>query len=77
MKWERIRNKGTARKLFREGKTIYLLPCKMDINHDWNPPTPISLEDNDTFDHLVNQYQDSWCFNEVGYYCHYYIKEGD
>lgn len=74
----RIKNKGTARKLFREGMTIYLFPCKANIDSPWwNGGVPISQKDEDTFDHLVNNFEWYNCNAEVGYYAHYYVKKGE
>lgn len=68
--------KTTARKLFNEGKTIYLLPCKAVIGSCWIVPTPIckSLDEGD-FDKSVNAYEYYTCSNATGKYSHYYISE--
>lgn len=71
----RIKNKGTARKLFRKGQVIHLFPCKANIESPWwNDGVQISLEDGDTFDHLVNHFEWYNCNAEVGYYAHYYVE---
>lgn len=68
-------NKPTARKLFRQGKVIHLFPCKANIDSPWwNGGVQISLEDGDTFDHLVNAFEWYNCNCETGYYTHYYVK---
>ena len=72
---KRIKNKQTARKLFMNGQTIYLFPCKANIHCVyWEGGYPISREDG-YFDRLVRSYEYYNCNNETGYYAHYYIKE--
>lgn len=64
-------NKATARKLFREGKTIYLTPCKADQTK----MEPIDRISSYPFDLSVNIFEMYFCDSEVGYYAHYYVKE--
>lgn len=74
----RIKNKGSARKQFREGKTIILFPCKVNIDSPWwCGGIPINKDMHDTFDHLVNEFEWYHCNSETGYYTHFYIQEGD
>lgn len=75
---KRIKNKGTARKLFRQGTKIILFPCKANITSPWwSGGVVICREDGDTFDHLVNAFEFYNCNAEVGYYAHYYMEEGE
>ena len=74
----RIMDKRTARKFFRGGQVIHLFPCKANPNSPWwNDGVQISLNDGDTFDHLVNNFEYYNCNSEVGYYARYYIKKGE
>ena len=79
--YRRVNNKGTARKLYRNGITIHLIPCKVRLNNEWVKPVSISILDKDvgldTFDHRVNNYTHYNCNAELGYYPHYYISEED
>lgn len=69
-------NKATARKMYRSGCEIHLLPCKVRLNKVWVSPISISLEShNDTFDRVVNQYEYYNCNAELGYYAHYYVTQ--
>ena len=69
-------NKPTARKLYRRGCEIHLLPCKVRLNNEWVSPIAISLETHkDTFDRVVNQYEFYNCNAELGYYAHYYVSD--
>jgi hypothetical protein len=67
--------KPIARRLFRQGKVIHLVPCKCGLE-DWNPVC-INHESDEMFDRLVREFTWSNCNAEVGYYPHYYIEEGD
>lgn len=73
----RIKNKGTARKLFRQGQVIHLFPCKVNIHSPWWDAVRISQEDGDTFDHLVNSFEYYNCNHETGYYAHYYVERNE
>ena len=69
-------NKATARKMYRSGCEIHLLPCKVRLNNEWVSPIPVSLETHkETFDRVVNQYEYYNCNAELGYYAHYYVTE--
>lgn len=71
-------NKATARKLYRNGCEIHLLPCKVRLKNEWVSPIAISLEThNETFDRVVNQYEYYNCNAELGYYAHYYVTEDE
>ena len=67
--------KPIARRLFRQGKVIYLVPCKCRPE-DWKPVC-INQESDEMFDRLVREFTWSNCNADVGYYPHYYIEEGD
>lgn len=73
-KYTRIR-KDEARRLYSDGETVYILPCKVypDDNHPWIKPFKMDFR---TFDEFVNEYEYYNCnIAELGYYSAYYIKE--
>ena len=71
-------NKAIARKMYRNGCEIKLLPCKVRLDNEWVSPIAISLETHhDTFDRVVNQYEYYNCNAELGYYSAYYVSEDE
>lgn len=71
-------NKATARKMYRSGCEIHLLPCKVRLKNEWVSPIAISLETHKvTFDRVVNQYEYYNCNKDLGYYAHYYVTEDE
>lgn len=73
-KYTRIR-KDEARRLYSDGETVYILPCKVypDDNHPWIKPFKMDFR---TFDEFVNEYEYYNCnIAELGYYAAFYIKE--
>ena len=79
-------NKPTARKLYNNGITIYLLPCKVSetaltSKNSWVSPVEISLftctHSANKFDRTVNDYEYYNCNAELGYYASYYVTEED
>lgn len=76
-KYSRIR-KDVARKLFKEGKTIYLTPSNIAASDSnlWIKPYPInSNRQGRDFDSLVNQFEYYNCNWELGYYTNFWINE--
>lgn len=76
--YKKIR-KNTARKLFNEGKEIFLIPCKAKLSM-WIDFYKIQIDryfsaDRD-FDKIVNFFEYYNCNPEMGAYAHFYIKEG-
>ena len=69
--------KTMARKLFNEGKSIYLLPCKMRVNNMWQSPYEmVKNEEYPDFDKMVNNYEYYNCqYNETGKYTAFYILD--
>ena len=85
MNYKRI-GKATARKCFREGCDILLLPCKVndsaiDGSHPWVKPITINIETckhiDSKFDMSVYDYEYYNCNAELGYYAHYFISIDD
>lgn len=69
-------NKPTARKMFHDGYTLTLCPCKMRPDSPWGVGSIINKETADnTFDRLVNAFEWYNCGAETGYYASYYVEE--
>src|SRR5690606_35163506 len=75
-KYTRIR-KNVARKLFNEGKIIYLTPSNIMATDSspWIKPYPINNRAGQNFDDIVNQYEFYNCNYELGYYTNFWISE--
>ena len=76
--YARIR-KDLARRLFNEGKTIYLTPSNVAASdsNPWIKPCAISNESRRNFDDHVNAYEYYNCNYELGYYTNFWISEDD
>ena len=78
--YKRIR-KNEARRLYDDGATIYLLPCKVypDDDHPWIKPNELKKRDEYTIGNLFDKHIDAFeyynCNAELGYYTAFYIKE--
>ena len=74
--YTRIR-KDVARKLFNEGRTIYLTPSNIAASDSnlWVKPCPIDNRSEKTFDDLVDRYEYYNCNWELGYYTNFWINE--
>ena len=82
-------NRPTARKMYNEGITIHLIPCKVSANvlagvphdFDWLRPIEISLLsslfDENRFDRDVKAFEYSKCCAGLGYYAHFLVREED
>ena len=68
--------KTTAKKLFNAGITIYLLPCKANINSIWFSPYPFNIKqcENMDFQTIVNSFEYYNCNNEIGKYTAFYTE---
>lgn len=72
--------KRTARKLFDEGKTIYLQSCNMTFDNIWSAPIPIDRRSSGglrTFDGICRDFVYYNCDCERGYYPRFFIKVTD
>lgn len=73
--------KQRARRLYEQGKTIYLQSCNMRFNTMWQSACPMSKEScqwgEHTFDSLVNEYIYYNCDQERGKYPNYFAKKED
>ena len=70
-------SKKQARKLFDDGRTIIVVPCKCRLFTGWNLECIIdgyNVEEPDrTFDKIINMFIYYNCNNELGYYPAFYI----
>lgn len=73
--------KQRARRLYEQGKTIYLQSCNMMFDGMWQSACPISHEtrawDEQTFDSIVNEYTYYNCDCERGKYPNFFVKKED
>lgn len=73
--------KQRARRLYEQGKTIYLQSCNMRFNGMWQSACPIDKEtrswEEQTFDSLVNEYTYYNCDQERGKYPCFFVKKED
>lgn len=73
--------KQRARRLYEQGKTIYLQSCNMRFNNMWQSACPISKEvrswEGHTFDSIVNEFTYYNCDQERGKYPNYFVKKED
>lgn len=68
-------NKPTARKLYNEGETIRITPCKCRPNNMQGIWADINNECGEYFHRLINAFEYHFSNAELGYYTAYYIKE--
>lgn len=71
--------KTQAKKLFEQGKTIYLRPSKMKFDNMWQSPLPFSIDQikgeyNGDFRKYVSFYEACNCDRERGKYAHFFIQ---
>ena len=71
--YTRVR-KDVARRLYGEGRTIYLTPSNV-VPSDFSVPWPISNEDGKNFDTVVGDYESYNCGHELGYYTNFWVKK--
>jgi hypothetical protein len=74
-------SKPTARKLFKQGRTIYLNACKMMPGNVWQSLCPVTIDRDrieatpeEQFKHIVNNFEFYNCDSERGRYANYFIK---
>lgn len=74
-KYKRIR-KDVARRLFNQGRIIYLTPSKIVAcdSSTWIKPYPINNRTERNFDDLVNSFEFYNCCWELGYYTNFWIN---
>ena len=67
-------SKLKAKRLFQEGVTIYLYPCRAQASSIWLSPLRINAEYSPSFDAIVNHYEYYNCNNELGRYAKFFIE---
>ena len=74
-KYTRIR-KDVARRLFKEGRIIYLTPSNVVASDSnmWIKPCAISNRSERDFDDVVNRYEYYNCCYELGYYTNFWLN---
>ncbi len=74
--YTRIR-KDVARRLFNEGRTIYLTPSNVAVSDSnmWIKPYAIKNRSEKSFDDAVNAFEYYNCNYELGYYTNFWINE--
>jgi len=74
--YTRIR-KDVARRLYNEGRTIYLTPSNVAASdsNPWIKPCPISNRSEENFDNAVNSFEYYNCNHELGYYTNFWFNE--
>ena len=78
-------NKPDARKIFYNGLSVVMIPCKCSIESKDTPKKEMNMfcGDEDTltmmnrFDREVMYFEDEKCNAVNGYYAHFYITEED
>ena len=75
-KYTRVR-KNVARKLFNEGRIIYLTPSNVVASDSspWIKPYPINNRAGQNFDDIVNNFEYYNCCWELGYYTNFWINK--
>lgn len=78
-------SKASARKQFLQGKTVFVLPCKVRFGSPWLSAFPISREAQkvyaideigikNRFESLVNSFEYYNCNSETGKYSAFYVE---
>lgn len=75
-------DKRIARKLYNEGRDIYVVPNKVRIDNSWGLTADVQRDyegcQDRTFDQIINEFIFYNCgYAETGRYPAYYIKEGE
>ena len=75
-KYTRVR-KDVARRLYKEGRTIYLTPSNIAASdsNPWVKPCAINNRSGKNFDNVVNEFEYYNCNYELGYYTNFWIRE--
>lgn len=73
-RYERIR-KDVARRLYKEGRTIFLTPSNVQASdcNMWIKPYPINIESGKNFDNVVSNFEYYNCNQKLGYYTNFWI----
>ena len=68
-------NKTTARKMYEDGKDIYLNACNMRINNSWTSPMLLNNKAKEKFKTMINEYEYFNCCNERGNYANFFTAK--
>lgn len=68
-------NKNQARKIFNNGGTVAILPCKMVPGGPWAFMSYINKDRDNDFEKTINAYEYYNCGAETGNYTAYYVNE--
>ena len=64
--------KKDARKYYKSGFKVFVLPCNVGLNSSWISPT--ILPKSRDFDNIMNEYMYYNCNSELGYYPSFFIS---
>lgn len=67
-------NKTLAKKLYDNGKEIFLNSCNMRLNNMWTSPMPLNNSNEEKFESVVNSFEYYNCCNERGKYANFFTE---
>ena len=69
-------SKAKAKRLFEEGKDIYLHPSNMMFDNAWQSPHKVNKNDSFTcdFEYICSNYKYYNCDNERGRHIHFFVE---
>ena len=72
-------SKHHAARLYNQGKTVYLLPCKVNPSSPWACPAGVQRrpDSNRTLEEYATRYSVYNCNTELGRYPAYYVADRD
>ena len=70
-------NKTKARKMYNQGKQVYLIQDMMRLDNAWQSPCPIDNKNGRDFDGIVNEFRFYNCDSERGQGVKYFVKQSD
>lgn len=72
-------SKRHAARLYRQGRTVYLLPCKVNPSSPWACPAGVQHRpgSNRTLEDFSARYSYYNCNSELGRYPAYYVADRD
>lgn len=72
-KWHRV-DKRVARKAYKAGAVVGLVPCQSSICSMWVSSIDVSNRSNMDFDTIVNEFEYYNCNLELGKHAAYYVE---
>lgn len=68
-------NRAVARKLYDEGKNVFLNSCNMRLNNPWQGMMRVNKTDHDeTFEYCVRWFEYYNCDSERGKYANFFVE---